>query len=165
MSLANATEISVPQAISGMVLGVRGLENFRPRPRARVARPNFTSHQTGNHFLAPGDFATIYNIPAALDGTGQTIAVVGQTDINFSDIDAFRTAPGSAGPDYRRQCELSKVLITGGGSGFNDGDEVEANLDLEWSNAVARRRTLFTFTPARIRDQERLRCHAICRRQ
>ena len=44
MSLANATEISVPQAISGMVLGFRGLETFRPLPRARVARPNFTSH-------------------------------------------------------------------------------------------------------------------------
>ena len=42
MSLANATEISVPQAISGVVLGVRGLETFRPLPRARVARPNFT---------------------------------------------------------------------------------------------------------------------------
>ena len=37
ISLANAVEISVPQAISGMVLGVRGLENFRPRPRVRVA--------------------------------------------------------------------------------------------------------------------------------
>ncbi len=79
-SLANATEVYIPQAISGMVLGVRGFENFRPRPRARVAvKPNFTSHQTGNHFIAPADFATIYNIPAALDGTGQTIAVVGQT--------------------------------------------------------------------------------------
>ncbi len=135
LSLANATEVYIPQAISGMVLGVRGFENFRPRPRARVAvKPNFTSHQTGNHFIAPADFATIYNIPAALDGTGQTIAVVGQTDINVSDIDAFRTA---ANLPARTPANFVKTLITGGGSGFNDGDEVEANLDLEWSNAVA----------------------------
>ncbi len=92
---ANATEVSVPAALSGMVLGVRGLDNFRPRPRARVARPNFTSHQTGNHFLSPGDFATIYNVKplyqAGLDGTGETIAVVGQTQIDVSDVDAFRS--------------------------------------------------------------------------
>ena len=36
ISLANATELYVPQVLSSMVLGVRGLENFRPR--ARVAR-------------------------------------------------------------------------------------------------------------------------------
>ncbi len=139
-SLANAVEISVPQAISGMVLGFRGLENFRPRPRARVeARPNFTSHQTGNHFIAPGDFATIYNVPAGLDGTGQTIAVVGQTQINTSDIDAFRTA---AGLPARTSGNFQQVLITGGGTGFSDGDEVEANLDLEWSNAVAKKATI-----------------------
>ena len=142
MSLANATEISVPQAISGMVLGFRGLETFRPQPRARVARPHFTSHQSGNHFLAPGDFATIYNVPAALDGTGQKIAVVGQTDINFSDIDAFRTAGGLPARTTGANANFQKVLIPSGGSGFSDGDEVEANLDLEWSNAVAPKATI-----------------------
>ncbi len=146
-SLANAVEISVPQAISGMVLGFRGFENFRPRPRVHVeARPNFTSHQTGNHFIAPGDFATIYNVPAGLDGTGQTIAVVGQTQINTSDIDAFRTA---AGLPARTSGNFQQVLITGGGTGFSDGDEVEANLDLEWSNAVAKKATiLYVYTGA-----------------
>ena len=139
-SLANAVEISVPQAISGMVLGFRGFENFRPRPRVHVeARPNFTSHQTGNHFIAPGDFATIYSVPAGLDGTGQTIAVVGQTQINTTDIDAFRTA---AGLPARTSGNFQQVLITGGGTGFSDGDEVEANLDLEWSNAVAKKATI-----------------------
>lgn len=142
-SLANAVEISVPQAISGMVLGFRGFENFRPRPRVHVeARPNFTSHQTGNHFIAPGDFATIYNVPATLDGTGQTIAVVGQTDINFSDIDAFRTAAGLPARTTGANSNFQKVLIPAGGSGFSDGDEVEANLDLEWSNAVAKKATI-----------------------
>jgi len=142
VGLANATEISVPQAISAMVLGVRGLENFRPLPRARVARPNFTSHQSGNHFIAPGDFATIYNVPAALDGTGQKIAIVGQTDINFSDIDAFRTAAGLPARTTGASANFQKVLIPSGGSGFSDGDEVEANLDLEWSNAVAKNATI-----------------------
>jgi subtilase family serine protease len=138
-SLANAVEISVPEAISGMVLGFRGFENFRPQPRAHAVKANFTSHQTGNHFVAPGDFATIYNVPATLDGTGQKIAVVGQTQINTSDIDAFRTA---AGLPARTASNFQQILITGGGTGFSDTDEVEANLDLEWSNAVAKKATI-----------------------
>jgi subtilase family serine protease len=138
-SIANAVEISVPQAIAGMVQGFRGFENFRPQPRVHAVKPNFTSHQTGNHFVAPGDFATIYNVPAALDGTGQTIAVMGQTQINTSDIDAFRTA---AGLPARTSGNFQQVLITGGGTGFNDGDEVEANLDLEWTQAVAKKATI-----------------------
>jgi len=138
-SVANAVEISVPEALAGMVQGLRGFENFRPQPRVHAVKPNFTSHQTGNHFVAPGDFATIYHVPAALDGTGQTIAVVGQTQINTSDIDAFRTA---AGLPARTAGNFQQVLITGGGTGFNDGDEVEANLDLEWSNAVAKNATI-----------------------
>jgi subtilase family serine protease len=139
LSFANAIEISVPEAISAMVLGFRGLENFRPQPRVRAAKPSFTSHQTGIHYLAPGDFATIYNIPAALDGTGQKIAVVGQTQINTSDIDAFRTAASlPPGPPPT----LCKTLIPGGGTGFSTRDEVEANLDLEWSNAVAKNATI-----------------------
>jgi subtilase family serine protease len=133
-SFANATEISVPQAISGMVLGFRGFDNFRPQPRARVARPNFTSHQTGNHFLAPGDFATIYNLKPlydnGLDGTGETIAVLGQTQIHPADIDAFRSAAGL--PPKNLQ------LVAVNGTGFSSGDEVEADLDVEWAGGVAK---------------------------
>ncbi len=144
MSLANATEISVPQAISGMVLGVRGLETFRPLPRARVARPNFTSHVSGSHFVSPGDFATIYNLnplyAAGLDGTGETIAVVGQTQIHTADIDAFRTAAGL--PPKNLQ-----LVSVDGTKGFKAGDEVEADLDVEWSGAVARNATiLYVYT-------------------
>ncbi|MBZ5653054.1 MAG: S53 family serine peptidase [Acidobacteriia bacterium] len=143
VGLANATEISVPQAISAMVLGVRGLENFRPLPRARVARPNFTSHVSGSHFVSPGDFATIYNLSplysAGLDGTGETIAVVGQTQIHTADIDAFRTAAGL--PPKNLQ------LVAVNGTGFSAGDEVEADLDVEWSGAVARNATiLYVYT-------------------
>ena len=139
ISLANATEISVPQAISGMVLGVRGLDTFRPLPRARVARPNFTSHVSGSHFVSPGDFATIYNLKPlydnGLDGTGEAIAVVGQTQIHTADIDAFRTAAGLSPKNLQ--------LVAVNGTGFSSGDEVEADLDVEWSGAVAKNAAIF----------------------
>jgi subtilase family serine protease len=135
LRFANASEVSVPMALSGVVLGVRGLDNFRPRPRARLAKPNFTSHQTGNHFISPGDFATIYNLAplytAGLDGTGETIAVVGQTQIDTTDVDAFRAAAGLP------PTNLQLVSIDGS-TGFSSGDEVEADLDVEWSGGVAK---------------------------
>jgi subtilase family serine protease len=132
---ANATEVSVPMALSSMVLGIRGLDNFRPQPRARLAKPNFTSHQTGNHFVAPGDFATIYNLKplyaAGLDGTGEKIAVVGQTQIDVADVDAFRAAAGLPATNLQ-------LVSIDGSTGFSSGDEVEADLDVEWAGGVAK---------------------------
>ena len=140
---ANATELSLPAALSDVVLGVRGFDDFRPQPRAHAVQAHFTSHQTGNHFVAPGDFATIYNLKplydAGLDGTGQTIAVVGQTQIHPADIDAFRSAAGLSAKNLQ--------LVAVNGTGFSSGDEVEADLDLEWAGAVARNAAiLFVYT-------------------
>ena len=45
--------------------------------------------------MVPDDFATIYDVTplyaAGIDGAGQSLVIVGQTDINVSDIDAFRS--------------------------------------------------------------------------
>ena len=106
---ANASEPAVPAALADVVLGIRGLDNYRLKPRSRVRHvkaepnPNFTSSITGNTFVSPGDFATIYDVKnlydAGIDGTGQTIAVMGQTDLynGGSDITAFRNAAGLTG--------------------------------------------------------------------
>ncbi|HEX6881209.1 MAG TPA: protease pro-enzyme activation domain-containing protein, partial [Terriglobales bacterium] len=55
---ANATEPSIPAAFASVVAGIRSLTDFRPKPRVRV-QPKFTSSSSGNHFVAPADFATI----------------------------------------------------------------------------------------------------------
>jgi subtilase family serine protease len=140
---ANATELSVPAAIAGTVLGFRNLDDFRTKPRVRA---HFTSNLSGNHFLAPDDFATIYDLQTVYssgkDGTGQWLAVVGQTAIEISDMEAFRTASGLAANDP------VPVLMPGtGASAISSGDETEADLDVEWSGAVARNATiLYVYT-------------------
>jgi subtilase family serine protease len=138
---ANATEIYVPAALSSTVLGFRGLDDFRPRPRVHVAQPKFTSHVTGSHFVGPGDFATIYNVQplynAGLDGTGVKIAVVGQsliaTNNSTTDLDAFRAAAGLTKKD-------PTFVQVGGGTPkiLTANDQTESLLDLEWSGAVAK---------------------------
>lgn len=138
---ANATDPFVPTAIASVVLGFRGLTNFKPAPKAvvktlRAASPHFTSSISGNHYLAPNDFATIYNLTglynSGITGAGQKIAVMGQTDIALSDVDAFRSASGLPANDP------TVVLIPGSPDpGTSTADITEADLDVEWAGAVA----------------------------
>lgn len=138
---APSTELSVPAAIAPVVLAVRNLNDFRPRAqviqnRNRRPRPSFTSSQSGNVFFAPGDIATVYDIKPAYasgyTGAGQSIAVVGQSAVNLSDIEAFQNAAGLTVKDP------TLVLMPGTGPPtFFSGDESESDLDLEWSSAIA----------------------------
>ena len=45
--------------------------------------------------MSPADFATIYNVKplydAGIDGTGQTIAIVGRSNIDVQNVRDFRT--------------------------------------------------------------------------
>ena len=133
---APAKEPSVPSAFGDVVLGLRSLDDFRWRPRLKTRRAHFTSSITGNHFLTPDDIWTIYGIRSlystGIDGTGQKIAVMGQTDILISDIRAFRTNAGLPGSD-------PTVIVVPGSPdpGIVSDDLSEADLDLEWAGAIA----------------------------
>jgi uncharacterized protein (TIGR03437 family) len=138
---ANAAEPSIPAAFADIVAGFRGLHDFHPKPRLkRPARPEMTT-SPNTHHLAPDDLATIYNIAplyqAGVDGTGQSIVIVGQSAIQESDITAFRNNFNLSAPN------LKQVLVPGQRSpGVVPGDVDEANLDIEWSGAVARNATI-----------------------
>jgi len=132
---ANATDVAFPAAFSSQVLGVRGLNDFHPKPRIHPA-PRFTSNLSGNHFLIPGDFATIYNLPSNLDGSGVTIAVVGQTLVNHTSLINFRSAAGLP-PASNANFITTNVPGTGTIQTCG-GDEGEADLDLEWSEGIAK---------------------------
>jgi subtilase family serine protease len=133
---ATATEPSVPRALAKVVLGFRSLHDFRPKPRG-IVKPKFTSSATGNHFIVPDDFATIYSLHDlynnGIDGTGQKIAVMGQTDIQLQDIRTFRSLSGLPARDPQ------VILVPGSKDpGVVNGDIGEADLDIEWAGAVAR---------------------------
>jgi subtilase family serine protease len=136
---ANSTAVSLPLAFSNEVLGVRGLNNFAPKPRVHPM-PRFTSSVSGNHFLIPADFDVIYDVPSTLDGTGQTIAVVGQTTINTTDLSNFRSA--AALPALTSSNFIQVQVPSTGAATACTGDETEADLDLEWSAGVAKNATI-----------------------
>jgi subtilase family serine protease len=150
---ANATELSIPEALSDVVLGFHNMDNFRPKSHVRVQQAatdpvlaHFTSNLTGIHSLIPDDFATIYDVKplytAGFDGTGQTLVVVGQTALvtngtAVTDIDAFRAA---AGLPARTASNFKVTQVPNSGSAVvvTGGDIDESSLDLEWSEGVAK---------------------------
>lgn len=130
---ANATDVSLPAAVAPLVTAVLGLHDFHPRaPRKRLTA-NFTATD-GSHYLLPDDFATIYDLMPLYNygytGAGQNIAIVGQSDIDLSDIEAFRGAWDLPGTPVQ-------LYSVGSYPGITE-DEIEADLDLEWAGAVAR---------------------------
>jgi subtilase family serine protease len=159
MHWANATEISLPQALAGVAIGVGHLNTFRPRPhliqrqvsatrRSAGVTPQYTVQLQGGadaNFTAPADIATIYDLTGIYNGgftgTGQTIAIVGQTDITKyeSDIANFRSLSGLNASNLPTQVliQTPKGPDTGPAT-VSVGDLAEADIDTEWSGAVAK---------------------------
>jgi uncharacterized protein (TIGR03437 family) len=146
LHFANSTEPTIPAAFSGVIASIRGLHDFRMKAKHHAhARPDYTSG-TGHHYLAPNDFATIYNASplyaAGFDGTGQTVVIAGQTQVDLSDISLFRNS-------YNLSANPPQVLLVPGtkNPGISSDDLAEADLDIEWSGAVARGATiLYVYT-------------------
>ena len=149
---ANASDPQVPAALSPVIAGVVSLNNF-PRKSfvhrlgtfqkslaTGETKPLFTFSgcQAGNCYaVGPPDFATIYNTAPllhaspAIDGTGVTIAVVGETNIDVQDVSDFRTIFG-----LPQNFTAQNIILNGPDPGINDS-ETESDLDVQWSGAVA----------------------------
>jgi len=162
---ANSSNPMVPAALAPVISGFYGLNDMKPKPmhtRTKVAQvqkgangwqvksvksaepgsPNgaksefeWTDPLFGSswHLLAPGDFATIYNVTPlynTYDGTGKTIAIVSGSDIDPQDVDNFRA-------NFSLPAKNLNILYAGTNPGLVAGVEGEADLDVEWSGAIA----------------------------
>jgi uncharacterized protein (TIGR03437 family) len=149
---ANATDPSIPADLDLMVSAIEGLDDFHLEPKSvrsnaevQPLGPEYTS-STSRHYLAPDDLATIYNVKplyaAGVDGTGQTIVVAGQTQMDLTDVRTFRARFGLSAVD-------PEIILVPGLSdpGVSSDDVPEADLDLQWSGAVARNaRILYVYS-------------------
>jgi hypothetical protein len=124
---------------------------------ARI-HPMFTTNDGSGDVLedvGPYDLATIYNVlpewSKNIDGTGQTIAVAGTSNIDLTDVSTFRSSFGlPASPSG-----YPKVIITNSDPGdcatadpSCDSDLTENTLDVEWSGAVAKGAKIVLVTSA-----------------
>src|SRR6266700_1041497 len=136
---ANVSDPQIPVALAPVVAGIVSLHNF-PRKSFRHTVgaftrtadgrviPQFTT-SSGFYILGPADFAKIYNNPSTLDGTGTTIAIVADSNINPQDVTDFRNLFGlPANPPV--------ITLDGPdpGLGLSEG---EADLDVQVAGMVA----------------------------
>ena len=160
---ANASDPSMPSALTPVVAGVATLHNFLKKPQIDIEAeqiqaklkpghaPEVTS-QSGRHALGPADYETIYNITPLIVGTpgisgppagfGTTIAVVGRSNINLLDVERFRDVFGL--PNNNPQ-----IFLDGPDPGDLGGrEEAEAVLDTTWSGALAPGAEVWLFVSA-----------------
>ena len=159
--IANASDPQIPAALSPVISRIVGLHDFRPKSLLHKAEnfhrekvqvvgktPSVTftsgcgpSGTSPCYAVAPADFAKIYNVPATVagnpPGTGVTIAIVQDSNLNVSDVQQFRTLFGLSS-----NFSTSNVVLNGPDPGVQDpnsvtGDEMEADLDVELAGAVA----------------------------
>ncbi len=148
LHFANTTEPFVPQAIQPLVLGIMGLDDFLPRPaaRAKAVKPNYTG--SSGYAVTPGDLAVIYNVSpiyqAGYTGEGQAIAVIGQSNIQLSDIAKFQSI-------FELPANPPQLILVPGATdpGYVSGDEGESDLDLEYAGGMAfGAQVLFVYSPS-----------------
>jgi pro-kumamolisin-like protein/Big-like domain-containing protein len=166
---ANAGDPEIPSALTPVIAGVVSLHDFGRKALHRVVGA-FASERGEQKFLppllgsegpliasgggcppfdipcnaiGPADFATIYdvhplwNATPPIDGTGQIIAIVGQSDIYPQDFSNFRRYFGLPPATLN-------IIYNGSPPAklASQGDELESDLDVEWSGAVAKGATI-----------------------
>jgi subtilase family serine protease len=142
LHIANVTAPELPMSVASMTSALLGLDDFHPQPRGVVRQvqgngglhPEFTT-AAGTHYLAPADFDTIYGVSnllsSSVNGSGVSIAVIGQSDIHASDLTAFQTAAGLA------NVQPTTDLYGSDPGSASVADLNEAEMDLEWAHAAA----------------------------
>ena len=134
---ANVNDPEIPAALVQVVGGVVSLHDFHSEPMHGMVRkpsPDFSSG--GAYYLAPADFATIYDVnplyQQSINGNGQPVAIVARSNINIADARQFRTFFGLPAND-------PQIIVNGTDPGiWSANEETEADLDVEWSGAVAK---------------------------
>ena len=153
---SNANDPQVPSALAAVVGGFVSLNNFPVRsyahslgkaqynPATNQVVPQWTmgSASSLNFVLAPADYAVQYDLKplynAGTNGSGQTIAIINESNININLVNHFRSLFGlPANPP--------QIIIDGNDPGIDginnpegpNGASIEAYLDVEWAGAVA----------------------------
>ena len=150
---ANASDPSIPTALTPAVAGVLTLHNFLKKPAIRVSKQKVSAKvrqgksptltfSDGSHGMAPADFGKIYNSPAftagATTGAGVTIGIIGRSNLFSVDSPAEDITDFRSAPVFNLPGGSFNVILNGPDPGDLGGtEELEATLDSSWSGAVA----------------------------
>jgi subtilase family serine protease len=155
---ANSSDPYIPTALAPLVSGFRSLNDFHPQSHARHLgtahldrttgkwSPHLTASTNPLYIAGPQDFATIYGVnqvwQQGVTGTGQTIAVVGESNLNSADIQTFRDEFGITALGPNGSVEMENPPSTVCMAPNPSDNEAESYLDAEWSGAMAPNATI-----------------------
>ena len=142
--IANTTDPEIPIALASVVAGVVSLHDFRSHPLHHMHRASPADTASGGaHYLSAADFQTIYNTKplyaSGINGSGQTIAIIGQSDVVLANVQQFRTVMGLPANN-------PQVVPIYSDPGSPPADQGESYLDLEWAGAVAPNALILFYT-------------------
>ena len=104
---AMSSEGSIPAALAPVIQAVEGLYTARLHPMhgsggaaiPALQHGDFPEYDYGSsHYVFPADFAAVYDVnpvyASGIDGTGQTIAIIGRALVDNADIENFQQLAG-----------------------------------------------------------------------
>jgi len=157
---ANVDDPAIPARFAGVIGNIAGLDNMtrvvplapqpmsiKPRapsssdggkaPQARSTGPYAPQALVLNRGIAfgPQDIRTFYDetVTNGQDGSGGCVAIVGISDVLNDSLEAFQNQFMSNETGFN----ITRVLHGNNPGTTQDGREIEAEVDLEWSHAVA----------------------------
>lgn len=141
--IANAKPASIPTALAPDVKGVASLTsmgNTTRKPQYHMAA-NPKMQIGGGALTGPADLAAIYDAAPLqknqIEGQGQSIALLEESNIDVQDVTDFRTVTGLPAANVN-------VIVNGPDPGplMSDGEETEAIADVEYAGSLAPDATL-----------------------
>ncbi|HVN92691.1 MAG TPA: S53 family peptidase [Terracidiphilus sp.] len=104
--LSVSSDPTIPTALAPVIKSVRGLFTIEEHPDHfavpnELSNPDLTIPGSGTtyYFIAPRDFATIYDEPASVTGAGTTIGIVAESRTNAADFNNFKSLTGTTFPN------------------------------------------------------------------
>ncbi len=142
---APAVDPSLPAEIEAVVLALAGLDDFTPLHTGGIqgnlegtpksSTPLQSGSSNARNSLTPADIVTIYGLgplrAAGIDGTGQSIAIVGQAKVDTTDAANYRTK------FHLPIADIQIINPPNAGASTDANDLAEASLDVELTAAAA----------------------------
>lgn len=141
----------IPRALAPAVKAVHGLYTIEDRPAHHItavqsASPQMTitSGSQTYHFISPGDFQTIYDLPLSASGYQQTIGIVARSRTDFADFTNFSSltfrpfqTPAEVVPTAFGGVDPGPALTAPPSGNVSTGDQSEATLDVTRAGSIA----------------------------
>lgn len=141
LHFANMSDPKIPEALAPAMVGVVSMNDFKPQPMYERANYTWAGCSFGNCYtLVPADIQTIYDITplytGGVTGTGQTVVVVEDSNSYGSDWSTYQSTFGltAYGGTLTTTHPNDAGNCTNPGT---NGDDLEADLDVEMVTAVA----------------------------